>query len=128
MKTFIVFIFTLIITFTIPIQTAHSHGHGFEDFESVVESNFNLDLKLIAATVTLLKTIPYKPVPVLILFVRINRVNYRITNMRFTTEKSTIGVIGPTIEILKWRGVYWPSTVIYRMNINQVIKEWERLK
>ena len=64
--------------------------------------------------------IPSKVAMVREIFAVRNGQKYRILSLVFSTEVSSVGKDGPVIEILKWKGPYWPGEVIYQLAGDQI--------
>lgn len=103
-------------------------GILFSSPTKALESNFYINLEVISIRSTLLHDLLFKPIPVLVMTIDFNRTIYKVTNLLISTENKTIGKLGPTIEILEWRGEYHPSIILYQMPIGRIMIEHLKLK
>lgn len=87
-------------------------------FPAEVGAFKNLDV--ISARYTLLKYLPSSAAMVREIFAEKNGETYRIVSLVDSTETSSVGKVGPIVEILKWNGPYWPAQVIYQLGYDQV--------
>ena len=60
-----------------------------------------------------------KAMPMMVreIFSEDQRGKYRIISLMSSTEKKTLGKVGPVLEILKWNGPYWPGEVLYQLSL-----------
>ncbi len=63
-----------------------------------------------------------KSMPMMVreIFAEDQRGEYRIISLVRSTEKKTVGKVGPVLEILKWNGPYWPGNVLYQLSFREI--------
>lgn len=116
-KYYIASIFILITIITTPIEPRAETS----SYDYVVINSFP----------TVLAEIPYKPIIVLVEFIQFKndgKIQRTVYVMIPNNGRSTLGDRGFPIEILDWRGLFYESKTIYKMEMKQVHYLLEKIR